>query len=173
MQAWAAGRGAAASREAPLRRGMWPACAGGAWGERRTLVGRIITMDDNAGYHNSSKPTGHIEGNPGRLRRIPTLSYAPNDNFSEPQIRAVKAALSNVGLDSVGAIGGELRGRIESGLIDPVKFYDCDGGRSAADQPAQGGVHQKKARAGRAFCVHAKNDAGQGDKAADSQRASD
>ena len=116
---------------------------GGRWGEKRTLVGRIITIDDNAGYHNSSKPTGHIEGNPGHLRRIPTLSHAPNDNFSEPQIRAVKAALSNVGLVSVGAIGGELRGRIESGLIDPVKFYDCDGGRSAADQPAQGGVHKK------------------------------
>ena len=87
------------------------------------LVGRIMTVDDNAGYHNSNKSTGHIEANPGRLRRISTLPYTPNDNSAEPQIRAVKAAMSNVGLDSVGAISSELRGCIESGLIDPVKFY--------------------------------------------------
>ena len=37
------------------------------------------------------------------------LPYTPNGNTAEPQIRALKAAMSNVGLDSAGAISSELR----------------------------------------------------------------
>ena len=52
------------------------------------------------------------------------LPYTPNDNTAEPQIRALKAAMSNAGLDSAGAIGDGLKWCFKSGLIDPVKFYD-------------------------------------------------
>ena len=88
------------------------------------LVGKVQTIDDNAGYHTSNRSSDHIDDNAGRLRRIATLPYTPNDNAAEPQIRGIKAAMSNVGLDSVGAISGELKWCFENGLIDPVKFYD-------------------------------------------------
>lgn len=88
------------------------------------LVGKIHTIDDNAGYHVSNKSSGHIGDNAGRLRRTATLPYTPNDNAAEPQIRMIKDALSNVGLDSVGAIKSGLKSCFENGLITPVKFYD-------------------------------------------------
>lgn len=88
------------------------------------LVGKVQTIDDNAGYHTSDRSSDHIDDNAGRLRRIATLPYTPNDNAAEPQIRGIKAAMSNVGLDSVGAISGELKWCFKNGLINPVKFYD-------------------------------------------------
>lgn len=88
------------------------------------LVGKIQTIDDNAGYHTSDRSSDHIRDNADRLRRIPTLPYTPNDNVAEPQIRGIKTAMSNVGLDSVGAISGELGWCFESDLVVPVEFYD-------------------------------------------------
>ena len=99
-----------------------------------------MAAGDNAVYHNSNKTTGYIEGNPGRLRRMATLPYAPNYNAAEPPIRAVKAALSNVGADSAGTISGELRRCIKSGLIDPVKLCDyaaCRGSIHAGQRPSK------------------------------------
>ena len=52
--------------------------------------------------------------NAGRLRRTKTLLYTPNDNSAEPQVRAIKSALSNVPLDSIGAMRGELGWRIKT-----------------------------------------------------------
>ena len=49
------------------------------------------------------------------MRRAKTLPYTPNDNSAEPQVRAIKSALSNVPLDSVGAICSELGRRIKTG----------------------------------------------------------
>jgi len=59
---WEGGRGqpggaAPAGHTACMRRRR-------VWGKKRTLVGRIITIDDNAGYHNSSKPTDHMRAIP-------------------------------------------------------------------------------------------------------------
>ena len=88
------------------------------------LVGKVQIIDGNAGYHTSNRSGEHIRDNADRLRRIGTLPYTPNDNAAEPQIRGIKAAMSNVGLDSVGAISDGLKWCFESGLINPVKFYD-------------------------------------------------
>ena len=95
------------------------------------LVGKVQIIDDNAGYHTSNRSSEHIRDNADRLRRIGTLPYTPNDNAAEPQIRGIKAAMSNVGLDSVGAISDGLKWCFESGLIDPVKFY----GYATVDSP--------------------------------------
>ena len=88
-----------------------------------SLFGKVLTIDDNAAYHVSGKSSGHIKENSDRLRRIGTLPYTPNENAAEPQIRILKAAMSNVGLDSVGAIRSGLEWCIKNNLIDPVKFY--------------------------------------------------
>ena len=58
--------------------------------------------------------------NAGRLRRTRILPHAPSDNSAEPQVRAIKSALSNVALDGVGAIRSELRRCINTGQIKPV-----------------------------------------------------
>lgn len=75
----------------------------------------------SAGYHTRTGPPA-AEGNPGRLRRIPALPYAPGGNAAEPPIQTAKAAPSNAGPDSAGAMRGKLRRCIESGLIEPVKL---------------------------------------------------
>ena len=106
-----------------------------------SLVGKVQTIDDNAGYHTSGKSSDHIKENSGRLRRIGTLPYTPNDNAAEPQIRLLKAAMSNVGLDSVGAIRSGLEWCVKNGLIEPVKFYKY---ADTADSPR---ISPRRARA--------------------------
>lgn len=88
------------------------------------LFGKIHTIDDNAGYRVSHESSDHIGDNADRLRRTATLPYTPNDNAAEPQIRMIKGAMSNVGLDSDAAIRSGLEWCFENGLINPVKFYD-------------------------------------------------
>ena len=115
------------------------------------LVGKVQTIDDNAGYHTSDRSSDHIDDNAGRLRRIATLSYTPNDNAAEPQIRGIKAAMSNVGLDSVGAISGELEWCLESGLIHPVKFHDYATVDSPRISPHKAAGIRKRLRPGEHF----------------------
>ena len=115
------------------------------------LVGKVQTIDDNAGYHTSNRSSGHIRDNAGRLRRIATLPYTPNDNAAEPQIRAIKAAMSNVGLDSVGAISGELEWCFKNGLINPVKFYDYATVDSPRISPRKAAGIKKRLRPGEHF----------------------
>ena len=95
------------------------------------LVGKVQAIGGNAGYHTSDRPSGHIRYSADRLRRIAALPYTPNGSAAEPHIRDIKAAMSDGGLDSVGAISGALKWRFDSGLIGPARFYDC----ATADPP--------------------------------------
>ena len=88
-----------------------------------TLVGKIHLIADRAGYHESNRSKAHIAGNADRIRVTKTIPYTPNDNAAEPQIRAIKAALSNRALDSVGAILSGIEWSVENDLISPVPLY--------------------------------------------------
>ena len=99
------------------------------------LFGKVHMIDDGAGYHESNRSKADASKNAGRLRRTKTLPYTPNDNSAEPQVRAIKSALSNVPLDSVGAIRSELRWCINTGQIKPVpleKYARVDAPRITA-----------------------------------------
>lgn len=136
------------------------------------LVGKVQTIDDNAGYHTSDRSSDPIDDNAGRLRRIATLPYTPNDNAAEPQIRGIKAAMSNVGLDSVGAISGELKWCFKNGLINPVKFHDYAIVDSPRISPRKAAGIKKRLGPGEHFVYVKRGDAGRGDRPADHQGAS-
>ena len=121
------------------------------------LLGKVHTIDDNAGYHTSHMSTGHIKDNADRLMRTSTLPHTPNDNAAEPQIRAIKAAMSNVGLDSVGAIRSGLKWCFENGLIRPVKPYDYATVDSPRISPRKASAIKKRLGPGEHF-VYARRD---------------
>ena len=89
--------------------------------------------------------------------RTSTLPHTPNDNAAEPQIRAIKAAMSNVGLDSVGAIRSGLKWCFENGLIRPVKPYDYATVDSPRISPRKASAIKKRLRPGEHF-VYARRD---------------
>ena len=105
----------------------------------RTRQRRISHTNRSAGRRGQSRPP----------EAIPALPYAPGGNAAEPQIQTAKAAQSNVGPDSAGAMRGKLRRCIESGLIEPVRLCgSAAAGRPAVDRLAQGGVRQKRPEPG-------------------------
>ena len=88
-----------------------------------SLVGKIHAIADRASYHESIRSKAHIAGNADRIRVTKTIPYTPNDNAAEPQVRIIKAALANVGLDSVGAILYTLDGAVKEDMVSPVPLY--------------------------------------------------
>lgn len=138
-----------------------------------SLVGKIHAIADRASYHETNRSKAHIAGNADRIRVTKTIPYTPNDNAAEPQIRSIKAALANVGLDSVGAIISTLDWAIGEDVVSPVllyRFARTDGPRIGARRARHPG---KRGGGGRVVCVQKGRHPGVGrqDKAAHRGRA--
>ena len=81
---------------------------------------------------------------------------------------AAQAALSNAGPDSAGAIAANSGDASKAASVRLCNYAAAPGLRGSARARRR---PSKRARAGRALCVRAKKDAGQGDKAAGRRRA--
>ena len=82
------------------------------------------TRGGRAGGRAGAATSRHALGR-RRQKRRPTEAdegppHAPNDNSAEPQVHAIKSALSNVPLNSAGAVRGGLGRRIKPGQIKPA-----------------------------------------------------
>lgn len=116
-----------------------------------SLAGKVHVIDDGAGYHESNKSKRDAAENAGTLRRTRTLPHTPNDNPAEPQIRRIKDALSNVALDSEGAILAELKWAMKTGQIAPVPLYKYARVDAPRISPRKARAIEKKLKDGEYF----------------------
>ena len=87
------------------------------------IFGKVQLILDWASYHLSEMVKAFVKENAHRLKLHFTLKYTPNDNATESQWPAVKAAIANKEIQSRDHIASTIAEAFKAGEIHPVALH--------------------------------------------------